>query len=136
VSYTAAATLGVLSAAMVDLAMLRTKLLLRKVFWTSYVIIVGFQLLVNGILTGQHLVVYSPHAIVGTRVVYAPVEDLMFGFALVLFTLSCWVWWGRRLPDQPVAAAAPRAPRARNAAGNATRARRPIPTETRRSSTR
>jgi hypothetical protein len=28
--------------------------------------------------------------------VYAPVEDLVFGFALVLLTLDLWVWWGRR----------------------------------------
>jgi hypothetical protein len=28
--------------------------------------------------------------------VYAPVEDLLFGFALVVQTLAWWVWWGRR----------------------------------------
>jgi hypothetical protein len=24
------------------------------------------------------------------------VEDLLFGFALVLLTLSVWTWWGAR----------------------------------------
>ena len=66
-------------------------------FWASYAIIVGFQLIVNGILTGQRLVVYSPHAIVGGatpqflgdwHVAYAPFEDLLFGFSLVLQTLA------------------------------------------------
>jgi lycopene cyclase domain-containing protein len=106
VSYTAAAVLGVGLAAVLDLFVLRTKLLRRKVFWASYAIIFGFQLLVNGVLTGQRLVVYSPHAIVGGsavrfigdgRIAYAPFEDLLFGFSLVLQTLSWWIWWGRRL---------------------------------------
>lgn len=104
-TYTVAALIGVVGAILLDLAVLRTKLLVRKVFWTSYVIIVFFQLLVNGILTGQRLVVYSPHAILGGasphflgdwHVVYAPVEDLLFGFSLVLQTLAWWIWWGRR----------------------------------------
>jgi lycopene cyclase domain-containing protein len=105
-SYTAAAVIGVAFAVGLDLLVLRTKLLARKVFWASYAIIVVFQLLVNGVLTGQRLVVYSPHAIVGSampqlladwHVGYAPVEDLLFGFSLVLQTLSWWIWWGRRL---------------------------------------
>jgi lycopene cyclase domain-containing protein len=102
VSYTTAAILGVVSAAVLDLVALRTSLLTRKVFWASYLIIVGFQLLVNGILTGQKLVVYAPHEILGTRFVYAPVEDLMFGFSLVLQTLSWWIWWGRRRANAEV----------------------------------
>jgi len=27
---------------------------------------------------------------------YAPIEDLLFGFSLVLQTLAWWIWWGRR----------------------------------------
>jgi hypothetical protein len=30
------------------------------------------------------------------RLLYAPVEDVAFGFALVLQTLCWWVFWGRR----------------------------------------
>jgi lycopene cyclase domain-containing protein len=105
VSYTAAAVIGVGFAVLLDLAVLRTKLLIRRVFWASYLIIFGFQLLVNGVLTGQRLVVYSSHAIVGGatpqflgdwHVAYAPFEDLLFGFSLVLQTLSWWIWWGRQ----------------------------------------
>lgn len=105
-TYTVAAVIGVLGGALLDLVVLRTKLLVRKVFWASYAIIVFFQLVVNGVLTGRRLVVYSPHAIVGGaspqffgdwHVVYAPFEDLLFGFSLVLQTLAWWIWWGRRL---------------------------------------
>jgi lycopene cyclase domain-containing protein len=96
VTYTGAALLGVAFAAGLDLVVLRTNLLRRKAFWAAYLIVLAFQLVVNGILTGQRLVVYSPAAILGWRVAYAPVEDLLFGFSLVLQTLAWWVWWGRR----------------------------------------
>jgi lycopene cyclase domain-containing protein len=96
VSYTAAALLGVVAAILVDLWVLRTRLLARAVFWATYPIIVFFQLLSNGVLTGRNIVRYDPEAIIGLRVAYAPVEDLLFGFALILLTLSVWVWLGRR----------------------------------------
>jgi lycopene cyclase domain-containing protein len=95
-TYTAAALLGVAGALAVDLAVLRTRLVTRAVFWATYPIVFVFQLLSNGILTGRRIVVYDPHAIIGRRLAYAPVEDLLFGFAMVLLTLSIWVWLGRR----------------------------------------
>ena len=97
-SYTALAVLGVVGAGVVDLAVLRTKLLLRKAFWTSYAIMVVFQLAVNGVFTGVPIVRYDPAQITGLRIVYAPVEDLLFGFAMILLTLSTWVWLGRHGP--------------------------------------
>ena len=48
-SYTVAALLGVAAALVVDLFVLRTGLVRRPVFWATYPIIVGFQLLSNGI---------------------------------------------------------------------------------------
>ena len=98
-SYTAAAVVGALAAIGLDMVVLRTRLLTRRLFWATYPIVVGFQLLSNGILTGRGVVRYDPDAILGTRLVYAPVEDLVFGFALVLSSLSLWVWWGRRGVD-------------------------------------
>jgi lycopene cyclase domain-containing protein len=95
-TYTTAALLGAVVAIGIDLFVLRTRLLGRGVFWANYPIIIFFQLLSNGILTGRDIVRYDPDAIIGLRVVYAPVEDLVFGFALVLLTLSIWVWLGRR----------------------------------------
>jgi lycopene cyclase domain-containing protein len=95
-TYTVASVLGVLAAAAVDLFVLRTRLLTRLVFWATYPIVFVFQLISNGILTGRKIVIYAPDAILGIRLVHAPIEDLLFGFALVLLTLSLWVWWGRR----------------------------------------
>ena len=91
-----AALLGVAGAVLIDLYVLRTRLVRRRVFWGTYPIIIFFQLISNGILTGRRIVRYDPDAIIGLRLVYAPVEDLLFGFALVLLTLSVWVWLGRR----------------------------------------
>ena len=96
-SYTALAGVGVLAALALDLALLRTRVVTRRVFWASYAIVVTFQLLTNGWLTGRDIVVYDDDAILGWRLVFAPVEDLLFGFSLVLQTTAWWVWWGRRL---------------------------------------
>lgn len=99
-SYTAAAALGVAGAVGLDLLVLRTRLLARRVFWATYPIVLVAQLVSNGVLTGRGIVRYSPGAILGARLAYAPVEDLAFGFALVLTTLSLWVFWGRRGVDR------------------------------------
>ena len=96
-SYTALAVLGVAFAVGLDLFVLRTRLLGRIAFWMAYAIIIVFQLISNGILTYRDVVRYSPSTITGFRIAGAPFEDLLFGFSLVLQTLSWWVWWGRRL---------------------------------------
>lgn len=95
-SYTALAVVGVVVTVVLDLYVLRTRLLTRRAFWIAYAIVVFFQLLTNGWLTGRDIVTYDPDAILGVRVVYAPVEDLLFGFALVVQSMAWWVWWGRR----------------------------------------
>ena len=110
-SYTAAAVVGVVVTVLLDLVVLRTRLLLRRAFWVAYAIVVFFQLITNGILTGRGIVFYDGDAITGStssagetpallgdgRIVFAPLEDLLFGFALVVQTLAWWVWWGRRI---------------------------------------
>jgi lycopene cyclase domain-containing protein len=96
VSYTVLAVAGVVGAVLLDVLVLRTRLVARRVFWTAYAIVLVFQLLTNGWLTGRDIVRYDDSAILGWHVVFAPVEDLLFGFSLVLQTLTWWVWWGRR----------------------------------------
>ena len=113
-NYTVTAVCGVLVALVVDLAVLRTRLVRRRAFWTAYAIVFAFQLLVNGVLTGVGVVRYDRDRIIGWRIAYAPVEDLLFGFALVLATLATWVWLGR--PHQRQSPGARPAPhRARSA---------------------
>lgn len=95
-TYTQLAVLGVVLAVLVDTVLLRTWLLRRRTYWTAYAIVVFFQLVSNGIFTGLDIVRYDPDTILGLRIVFAPVEDLLFGFAMVTITLSTWVWLGRR----------------------------------------
>ena len=83
-------------AVMADLFLFKNSLLTRPAFWTSYSIILPFQLLTNCWLTSKNIVMYSPDAIVGLRIFSAPAEDLLFGFALVLSVMGMWEFWGRR----------------------------------------
>ena len=111
-TYTVAALVAVGGTVALDRYVLRTRLLCRRDFWVAYAIVLVFQLLTNGILTGRGVVAYAQDAVAGTgsrpgrtppflgqgRVAFAPVEDLLFGFALVVQTLCWWDFWGRRLP--------------------------------------
>jgi lycopene cyclase domain-containing protein len=96
VSYSALAVLAVVAVLVLDLAVYRTRMVTRPVFWVAYAIIITFQLLVNGVLTGLEVVTYDPDAISGPRIAYAPVEDLLFGFAMVTLTLASWAAVNRR----------------------------------------
>ena len=121
-TYTQLALVGVALTIVIDVSVLRTKLVRRKVFWYSYGIIVIFQLISNGFLTGYEMVQYDGDAIIGQtspqhspppfigqgRICFAPVEDLFFGFALILLTLSLWMWWERRGIQSDIHAGPPR----------------------------
>jgi lycopene cyclase domain-containing protein len=105
VSYTTITVLAVLAVVVVDRWVARTRLTSAPAWWAAYGIIVFFQLLTNGWLTGRGIVRYAPDAILGGdrvrfvgdgRLVWAPVEDLGFGFALVLLSCVVWVRLGRR----------------------------------------
>ena len=89
-SYTVLSVLAVIMAVVADQWVLRTHLLATRDFWLAEAIVVFFQLVVNGVLTGLPVVRYDPGTILGPRVSFAPVEDLGFGFALVTLTLACW----------------------------------------------
>ena len=90
-SYSAIAIMSVLLALAFDLLLTKRQLTKKKAFWISYAIILPFQLLTNWWLTSRNIVAYSPDAIWGIRIAAAPVEDLLFGFSLILITLDNWV---------------------------------------------
>lgn len=90
-SYTQLAIVAVLFAGLFDFSIAKTQLLRRRVFWTAYAIILSFQLLTNWWLTSRNIVIYNPATIVGLRIASAPIEDLLFGFALVLGVLANWM---------------------------------------------
>jgi lycopene cyclase domain-containing protein len=83
-------------AVMADLFLFKNSLLTRPAFWTSYAIILPFQLITNWWLTSKNIVMYNPDAIVGLRIFSAPAEDLLFGFALIVGVMDMWEFWGRR----------------------------------------
>lgn len=109
-TYTQLGIVMVLAVVAADLWLFRTRMVRRRVFWTAYAIIVCFQLITNGMFTGFGIVQYDGDAIIGStspasgpppfigdgRIAFAPVEDLLFGFALILLSLCCWIWLGRR----------------------------------------
>ena len=95
-TYTALTISAVALTVLIDLRILKTRLLTRKVFWTSYAIILFFQLITNWWLTSNHIVSYSEDFILGARIASAPIEDLGFGFVLVTNVMALWVYWGRR----------------------------------------
>lgn len=108
-TYTQLAVVAVVLVVILDLFVLRTRILTRRAFWVSYAIIVFFQLITNGMFTGFGIVKYDGDAIIGStspdegtppflgdgRIAFAPVEDLLFGFALICLSLSLWVLFGR-----------------------------------------
>jgi len=120
-TYTAIGMLAVVIAVLFDLFAVKTRMVTRPIFWVSYGIIVFFQLITNGLFTGTQIVKYDGSAIVGAsspaesapaflgngRIAFAPAEDLLFGFPLVLVSLSLWVFWGRRGVDRTPAAGPP-----------------------------
>ena len=59
-SYTALALIGLAVALVLDVAVLRTRLVARSAFWMSYAIIIVFQLITNGVLTYRDIVRYDP----------------------------------------------------------------------------
>ena len=83
-------------AVMADLFLFKNSLLTRPAFWTSYAIILPFQLLTNWWLTSREIVMYSTDAILGVRIASAPAEDLLFGFALIICVMNMWVFWGKK----------------------------------------
>jgi lycopene cyclase domain-containing protein len=96
-SYTQIAFFALAVSVLADGQLTRSRMLFRKSFWTSYAIILPFQLLTNWWLTSRNIVMYNPETIIGWRIASAPVEDLIFGFALLLGILQLWSYWGRKI---------------------------------------
>lgn len=94
--YTGIALTAFTVSILLDLFIIKSRLLTKAVFWTSYAIILFFQLITNWWLTSREIVMYDPEAIIGIRVASAPAEDLFFGFALVLSVMNLWIYWGKK----------------------------------------
>jgi len=95
-TYTQLAITAVALVILFDLFGIKTKLVTRKAYWTSYAIILFFQLISNWWLTSRGILTYDEDVIIGWRIASAPAEDIFFGFAMVTLTMSLWIFWGRR----------------------------------------
>jgi len=87
---------AVIFAILVDLFILRTQMITRGIYWLTYALIFPFQLLTNWWLTSKNIVQYSPTQIIGRRLAGAPIEDLLFGFSMILLTLAFWEFFSAR----------------------------------------
>lgn len=70
-----------------------TRVFARVQFWVSMAIVFGFQVLVDGWLTklSAPIVIYSPDEFLGIRWPWdVPVEDYLFGFAMVGGAIVLW----------------------------------------------
>lgn len=90
ITYTLLAGVVLILVFVLGVIILQSELFSTKKFWIAYGIVLFFQLITNGYLTSQKIVTYNPDAISGTRIAYAPIEDLFFGFALVTLTMFIW----------------------------------------------
>jgi lycopene cyclase domain-containing protein len=91
--YTAPALLAVAAVCAVELLLLRTGLFRRAAYWLSMLIVLGFQIPVDGRLTKRSapIVSYDDRQTTGLRFPFdIPVEDFLFGFALVTAVLLLW----------------------------------------------
>lgn len=88
---------AVFLAVVLDLFLLKSRMMTRGIFWLTYFLIVPFQLLTNWWLTSNKIVMYSDTEIIGQRLAGAPIEDLLFGFSMILLTISAWEYFKIRL---------------------------------------
>lgn len=91
--YTAPAIMAALAVGALELTVLRTGLFRRPAYWLSMLIVIGFQILVDGWLTklSAPIVVYDDRQTSGIRFpLDIPIEDFFFGFALVTAVLLLW----------------------------------------------
>ncbi len=91
--YTLPALIAVVAVCALELAVLRTGLFRRPAYWIAMVIVTGFQIPVDGWLTklSAPIVLYDDRHTSGVRFPFdIPIEDFLFGFALVTAVLLLW----------------------------------------------
>lgn len=91
--YTVPAVASVGAVLALESIALRTGLFRRPAYWLSMVIVIGFQILTDGWLTklSAPIVIYDDRQTSGIRFPFdIPIEDFLFGFALVTAVLLLW----------------------------------------------
>lgn len=113
--YTLPAVLALVAVFALELALLHTGLFRRPAYWLSMVIVLGFQIPVDGWLTksSSPSFTFDDRHTIGVRFPFdIPIEDFLFGFALVTAVLLLWERQrvgGRGRPAEPGQADSPTA---------------------------
>jgi lycopene cyclase domain-containing protein len=91
--YTLPAVIAVIAVCALEFGILHTGLFRRPAYWISMVIVFAFMIPVDGWLTklSGPIVIYDDSHTTGIRFPFdIPVEDFLFGFALVTAVLLLW----------------------------------------------
>ena len=91
--YTLPAVISVVVVIVLELKVLRTGLFRKPAYWVAMAIVLGFQVPVDGWLTklSAPIVIYNEKHSSGIRFPWdIPVEDFLFGWALVTAVLLLW----------------------------------------------
>jgi lycopene cyclase domain-containing protein len=91
--YTLPAVISVVAVSVLELAVLHTGLFRKRAYWISMGIVLFFQVLTDGWLTklSAPIVIYNSDHTSGIRFPWdVPVEDYLFGWALVTGVLLLW----------------------------------------------
>ncbi|MCG5434481.1 lycopene cyclase domain-containing protein [Mycobacterium sp. MYCO198283] len=104
--YTLPAVVAVIGVVIWEKTMLRTGIFRTTRYWLTMVIVTGFQIPVDGWLTklSDPIVLYDDRHTMGVRFPFdIPVEDYLFGFALVTAVLLLWERHGDTAHDRVAA---------------------------------
>jgi lycopene cyclase domain-containing protein len=96
-AYTIGALVALATTIVLDLYVLRTRVITTAQFWITAFIVNFFQVFVDGWLTkiSSPIVQYSPKHFSGIRIFFSsPIEDFVYGLALLLLTISIWRYLG------------------------------------------
>ncbi|MGX9790713.1 lycopene cyclase domain-containing protein [Mycobacterium sp. MMS18-G62] len=91
--YTVPAAVAVIAVCLLEFGVLRTGLFRRASYWISMGIVLAFQIPVDGWLTklSAPIVIYNERHTSGLRFPFdIPVEDFLFGWAMVTAALLLW----------------------------------------------
>jgi lycopene cyclase domain-containing protein len=75
---------------------LGTRVLRRREFWLFLAVMYGFKLIANGYLTWRPIVIYGREHFLGARLGTIPLEDFVYGFALIGLSVVLWEYFRRR----------------------------------------
>jgi hypothetical protein len=94
VSYTGLTIIAVISVAIIDLFILKTRLLLSRKFYLFLIVVTLWHTVVDNYLNGRWFLneaIVGPYNLSyysGVKIWHTPIENYFFGYSLILFNIS------------------------------------------------